>query len=60
MNCIAVAFSVEMEFWSKVWQMVFPFSIAVGVSAIILYLWKLVLVSTELFQAFWSSLEDED
>ncbi len=45
---------------SDVFKIIFPVLVVIGVSAIILYLLKLVVVATRLFQAFWASLEDED
>jgi|GEM_PF-6186667 len=47
--------------WSSdVFRIIFPVSVVIGVSAIVLYLLQLVVVTTRLFQAFWASLEDEE
>jgi tellurite resistance protein TehA-like permease len=50
----------EGEWLSEIFKIIFPVLIVIGISTIILYLLKLVIVAIRLFQAFWASLEDED
>ncbi|HAA32907.1 MAG TPA: hypothetical protein DCE56_40815 [Cyanobacteria bacterium UBA8553] len=41
-------------------KIIFFSLVGVLFSAIIFYLWKLVVIIRRLFQLFWASLEDED
>ena len=60
MNFMTTSIVFNLGWFSDVFQNMFPVLIVIGVGAIILYLLKLVVVVTRLFQAFWASLEDED
>ncbi len=60
MNFIITSTLFEWGWLSDVFKIIFPVLVVIGVSTIILYLLKLVVVATRLFQAFWASLEDED
>jgi hypothetical protein len=60
MNLSAVVIGLELGFFNKAFEMLFPFSVALVVCAVSVYLLFLVVVGTRLFQAFWASIEDED
>jgi hypothetical protein len=60
MKTIIVVIGLGLGFLSKAFEMLFPFSTALIVSAIIVYLLFFVIVFNRLFQTFWASIEDED
>lgn len=60
MKNIIVVIGLGLGLLSKAFEMLFPFSTAFAVSAILVYLLFFVIVFQRLFQAFWASIEDED
>jgi hypothetical protein len=60
MNYITLAVLFKLGFFNEAFHLTFLFSIVFAVGAILLYLWKLTLISIRLFHAFWASIEDED
>lgn len=50
---------IELGVLSKVFEMFFPFPVAIAISAILVYLMFFVIVLKRLFITFWASIEDE-
>lgn len=59
-NLITVLIGFDLGLSSIFLKIIFLSLVVIGFSAIILYLWKLVVIVRRLFQLFWASLEDED
>ncbi len=59
-NLITVLIGFDWRLSSIFFKIIFLTLVVILLSAIILYLWKLVVIIRRLFQLFWASIEDED
>lgn len=60
MNLVMISKELDDGLSNSSLKIIFLTVQVVGFSAIIFYLWKLVVITRRLFYLFWASIEDED